>query len=885
MNIKKKWRIKFADPILTYILKNELKISLVLAKLLVNRGIVTAREAKGFLEAGPDEMHNPFLMADMDRAVARLKLALDKQQKILIYGDYDADGITASALLVKAIGRLGGLVNYYIPDRIEEGYGLHLGALTKAGEQGCELVVTVDCGISALETVRLNRLNNGPDIIITDHHEPLEVLPEAISVLNPKRKDCNYPFKTLAGVGVALKLVQALYSVSDQEDSDGWKDFFDLACLGTVADIVPLNGENRIIVKYGLEAIANTDRVGICELMRVSGVKPEQLDTRKLGFALVPRINAAGRVGDPSQAVRLLLTEDGNEAVELALLLHRNNQERQRIESLVLADAMGILDAEPGLSEGQAIVLASEKWHSGVVGIVSSRLVDRYFKPVLLIALEENEGKGSGRSIPGIHLYQAISHCGEYLSRFGGHAQAVGFSISPDKIESFRNALNNYLIETTDSAAFIPGINFDAEVSLDEVDDLLVQEISKLEPFGHCNPDPVLACSNISVLSCREIGKNGGHLKMVIGEKGLTMDGVGFKMADCLDEISSASLVDLAFIPSINQWQGRSSIQLEIKLIRESSEGFEIWSEECESIDYADSIPSFDRAEESLRVLGPLAFEPEWLIPVLHQYGKHSGFIYPGGHLEHYTDQALNLTKEKTSCTESISSMNIPNKRSIIEALLSGNEGGTIVLVSSSARAVETAIYLNHSGISAAFLHSGLGCEDRSSVIEWFSVGKRVLVSTYNLSMDKEINPNKIILLDPPYNSNVLKWFNSKDRELLSIFGSKEIEDSLAVLEAAAPSRDVLGELYNIIRSQKSGAVTPELALELLYQRGLRQAGIHTLAYGLAVFSELKFFNWSLKGNEYFIEYNSIEGKRDLNDSQIFRSGQKIAKAMKSWWT
>ncbi len=879
-----KWRIIPTDPALIYIFKKELNISPILAKLLINRGISTVDEARLFLEGGLSEMHDPFLMTDMGKAVTRIRKALENREKILVYGDYDADGTTATALLVKVFTSLGAQVGYYIPDRLDEGYGLHWENISWAAGEGYSLVVTVDCGVCALDVIARNNLENGPDIIVTDHHEPLEQLPDAVAVLNPKRADCQYPFKELAGVGVALKLAQALF-IDCGKSKDSWHRYLDLACLGTVADIVPLHDENRIIVKYGLPILANTGSPGLKALMKVSGISPDRLETKEIGFALAPRINAAGRVGDASKSVKLLITEDEQEALELASLLHRNNQERQRIESLVLAEAMGMLDAEPDLAGRHVIVLASEAWHSGVVGIVASRLADRYYHPVILIAIEDGEGKGSGRSIPGFHLYEAVSHCRELLVEFGGHAQAVGLTIPADKVDLFRNALNSYVEKNISKDIFIPGINFDAEVSLTDINEMLVQEIGQLAPFGHCNPDPLLVCPEAKLLFCREIGKNGDHLKMLVRENGSTMDGIGFGMASCLDEVAAASEVDVAFSPSINEWQGRRSLQLMVKDIRPSGDGFKTEILQFPDYAYLTTVPGFNEAENSLAVLGPLAFFPEWAVAVLHGYSRCSGnFKYPGDYLKNYPVEVLNEEKQDNSRLHMLEKQEISYKWPYLKYLFNKYKGGGLVLVDSAAKAVETAAFLNRSGIPSGFIHTGSSQDTIKELKEWFLAGDAVLVATYMTWNQLGLFPNRVVLLDPPYNTGSLDILKGSEVECTGLYGNIELEVNMDILESLACGREMLGRLYNLFRNQANGIIVPEKMIELLHQVGLSRAGIHTLAYGLAVFADLGLISLNLQGNSYYIEYNAVKDKKDLNDSPVFCAARDISKVIEKWW-
>ena len=878
---RKVWRVRQGDLALQYIFRQELGISAVLAGLLVNRGIATVEEARSFLNGSLDQLQDPFDMADMDKAVSRIRHSLASGEKVLVYGDYDADGTTATALLVKVLKSLGGQVGYYVPRRMEEGYGLHLDALRRAGREGYRLVITVDCGISSVEEVASNKDEKGPDLIITDHHEPSGELPGAVAVINPKRADCPYRFKELAGVGVALKLAQALIGDAGQGSGD-WIQYLDLACLGTVADIVPLTGENRIIVRYGLSALAATDSPGLKALMQVAGVKPDSLGTREVGFALAPRLNAAGRIGDASLAVDLFLTDDPAQAAGLATLLNKGNQERQRIESLVLAEAMGMLDADPGIISGKVMVLASEGWHSGVVGIVASRLVERFSRPVLMIALEDGQGKGSGRSVPGLHLYDALNHCSDHLVRFGGHAQAVGFTITQDKVEGFRRAVNGYAGLFTEEGVFTPGIDLDAMVSLNEINEGFIREIQMMAPFGHCNPGPVLACRGVNLVSCRKIGKNGGHLKMMVRDKDTFMDGIAFKMASCAGEIAASSEVDVAFFPSFNEWNGRRSIQLEVKDIRPSVNDWEMCSPACQGTG-AEDINLLPGALESLKRMGPLAHMPEFIASALKKFTVVSpNFVFTGEYLKCFVYETVISGSRQVKAPRIIG----PGSRDRMGSLLAlaGCTEGSLVLVSSPVRAVETALLLNRSGVRAAFLHAGV--PDSGDVREAFVSGLvRSVVSTYECIGSLDIKPCTVILYDVPYSPEGLERAAGEGASVYGLFGEEDFSAGMEFLESMAPGRERLAHLYTYLsRLKETELVDPEQAAGFMRARGLTRAGIHTIAFGLSVFSDLGLLKHSLENGGYHVFPARVDSKRDINLSAVFRAGQDIKAAAGNWW-
>lgn len=873
MATSKKWCIRHADPAIQYILQHELGLSPVLAKILANRGLTTVEEARLFLEGSLDDMYNPCLMAGMDQAVYRIKKALDSCEGILIYGDYDADGITATSLLVKVLIRLGGKVGYYVPHRMEEGYGLHMEPLRKAGQDGFKLVVTVDCGISALEEVLRNKGEGGPDVVITDHHEPSGEIPSAVAVINPKRSDCPYPFKELAGVGVALKLAQAVYDHITPK-TDAWLEYMELACLGTVADIVPLTGENRIIVKYGLPALANTNSPGIKSLLGVSRIKPDVVNTKDVGFALAPRINAAGRLGDAGTAVDLLLTDDPLLAVELADNLDKGNRERQQIVRLVLAEAMGMLDAELSLSSGRVIVLASPGWHPGVLGIVASRLVGIYNKPVLMIALESGEGKGSGRSVPGFHLYNALSSCQGLLNRFGGHAQAAGFSISSEKVGMLSSELNKYA-EQFAGEEVVPTMELDAMVSLQDINDCLIEEIQLLAPFGQCNPEPLLACREVSLVSCREVGKHGGHLKMILRESGTVLDGIAFNGASSLKEIAASSEVDVAFFPSSSLWEGRRSLQLEVKDIRPAGSDLGTLS----AVEHLGALDSLHR-------MGPLAFLPEFVSAGLSRYKEASpNFMFPEQYMQLFAE-VNSVQKDQTVTLPRMIDQECLCRAAKLYSLAAG-KSGTLVLVNSPGQAVELTAFLNRNGLTAAFFHSGVLPGDFSVLAGDFNSGRiTVLVCTYRLLSETfRVAPDRTVLFDVPYSPLEFERALEAGVENHVIFREGDFKTGLEYMEAMAPGRDFLAEMYTyIFRKKEAGYIDPDEVSGYMRSRGLARSGWHTVAFGLAVFSDLDLASCSWEGRCYRLQITPANEKKDLYHSATFKAGQEIKSFTENWW-
>jgi single-stranded-DNA-specific exonuclease len=470
--------------------------------------------------------------------------------------------MTSVALVYSALKSLGASVRTYIPNRVEEGYGLNLAAIKRAHADGVSLIVTVDCGITSFKEID-HAGSFGIDVIVTDHHEVLESrVPNAYAVINPLRPGCVYPFKHLAGVGLAYKLVKALYDGT----SSFAEDYLDLVSLGTVADIAPLLGENRILTKHGLDELNRRGRVGLKALMEVAGLKDKDISSGHIGFALGPRINAMGRVGSPQKALDLLLHEDMDEALKLAKVLDTENRNRQKIEARILEEALSKVEREVNFKQHRVIVLASENWHPGVIGIVASRIADRFYRPAILVSLDGKLGKGSGRSIDGFHLFDYLLRCKDCLVGFGGHEAACGVTIEKDMISRFRDMINNEAAGETEESVFSPKLDIEMDIPLRELSEPVITEIEALSPFGTDNPRPVLSSRNLKVKDGpRRIGKNG--FKVWVTDGRTTCEAVSFGRNN-IDSPGAGSAVDLAYIPSVNDWQGVKSIQLELVDVR-----------------------------------------------------------------------------------------------------------------------------------------------------------------------------------------------------------------------------------------------------------------------------------------------------------------------------
>lgn len=536
-------------------------LSPLCAAMLSARGLDGPEKAAQFLSCGPEHFHDPFLLKDMDKAVARIRRAIETHELVCVYGDYDVDGITSTCLLTEALVWLGGEVASYIPDRTEEGYGLNSGAVTRLAEQGVKLIVTVDCGITAAPEVEFAR-SLGVDVVVTDHHHCKDKLPAAVAVVDPRRPDCTYPFPELAGVGVALKTAQALFPAEDRERV--FLRFGELAAIGTVADVMRLTDENRSFVRIGLDLLARTQRPGLRALLREAGLEPGSAPTAvTIGYGLAPRINAAGRMEQAMVALELLLTRDEERGEALAQTLCRLNRERQAIELEIYEQCIAQLEEQPQLA-ASAIVLAGEGWHQGVVGIVASRLAEKYACPTFMICLEHGQGKGSCRSFGGFNLFAALESCAPLLEGYGGHEMAAGFTILEENIPAFQEKIRSLVSLRTGGEPMEAAIDVDAEIDhCGMLSTPQVESLSELEPFGTGNPKPVFLLRGASIVSCCDVG-GGRHLKMKLRRDGVVLDAIFFSANSAACGVTAGDRLDVVFTPQINEFRGNRTVQLQI---------------------------------------------------------------------------------------------------------------------------------------------------------------------------------------------------------------------------------------------------------------------------------------------------------------------------------
>jgi single-stranded-DNA-specific exonuclease len=564
----KNWVVKERDLSVVARVATDRKIPLTIATILVNRGIIESDDTSRFLSSNLTDLHDPFLLLGMEKAVSRLATAVHNDETICVYGDYDVDGITAVALLMEFFRNIGANSFYHIPLRLEEGYGMSPEGINSIAARGARVIISVDCGITSVAEAEQCR-SLGIDLIITDHHMPGESIPEACSVINPLQPGCPYPFKYLAGVGVAFNLMIGLRSrlregaFFSSSSGPNLREYLDLVALGTIADIVPLQDVNRVFVKYGLREMTSSRRIGLQALKGVAGIKGE-VGCGDVGFRLAPRLNAAGRLEDAALGVELLLSRDSAKAKAMAEELDAGNTERQALEQTILEDAIAMVKGNRNLGKRKSIVLASESWHPGVIGIVASRIVDIYHRPTILIAFNEGNGRGSGRSIPAFHLHDAIKSCSEHLLKFGGHKYAAGLSIDESTLEAFAESFDEVARGLLSPDDLIPELSVDMVLFPRQIDVELAEDVAALAPFGMGNPEPVFVLERVRVASKRVL--KGRHLKLRLDAEGEGLDAIGFNMA----ERSIPEVIDVAFSLQVNEWNGRRSVQMRLRDFRET---------------------------------------------------------------------------------------------------------------------------------------------------------------------------------------------------------------------------------------------------------------------------------------------------------------------------
>ncbi|MFB5662192.1 single-stranded-DNA-specific exonuclease RecJ [Alteribacillus sp. HJP-4] len=556
---KTRWNVAHVDETASSHMQQELKISTLTAKMLCSRGITSIEAAKDFLSADTANAHDPFLMDGMSEAVDRIRRAIDRNEKILIFGDYDADGVSSTTIMIMLLQELKADFGWYIPNRFTEGYGPNIPAFRKAKEEGAGLIITVDTGIAAVEPINTAK-ELGMDVIVTDHHEPPPQLPDAYCIINPKKPGCMYPFKELAGAGVAFKLAQALLGSFPEH-------ILDIFTIGTISDLVPLLDENRALVKEGLKKLSSSDKPGIKALKKICSIDGETIEEEHVGFAMGPRINAAGRMEAADPAVHLLNSTSMDEADEWADMINNLNKERQKVVNEMTKEAVEVVETHYPPESNNFLIIGKEGWNPGVIGIVASRLVERFYRPVIVLSIDEDAGtaKGSARSIEGFDMFQELSKNRELLPHFGGHPMAAGLTMSTEHVDELRKKMSDQAGAVLSADDFIPSTKIDFAVTLQEINLQSVEELNKLAPYGIGNPKPAFAIKGINIASFKKIGSEKNHLKLGFESEGKNLDCVGFHLGHLADQLTEKSTAEAVGELSINEWNGFRKPQLFLK--------------------------------------------------------------------------------------------------------------------------------------------------------------------------------------------------------------------------------------------------------------------------------------------------------------------------------
>jgi len=560
------WKIKTPDTSLVFRLTEEFKTSEIIGRVLANRDIESLESSRSFFDPKLSQLHDPFLMKNMNIAARMVTEKVKSGGRIFIFGDYDVDGTTGSSALFLFLNSLECDAKVYIPDRMKEGYGLSREGIDVAKDWGADLLISCDCGINATDEVAYANDQN-LEVIITDHHMPDENLPEAKAILNPKQPGCSYPFKGLCGGAVVFKLIQAVSKLLELDD-DLVHQYIDLITLGTAADIVPLTDENRIIVKHGLKSLSKTKRPGLRALLEVSGLGEKELTVGRLLFWAAPRINAAGRLGDANRAVQLMTTENLPESLKLARELDEENRQRQDLQQSMVDEAIMKVNAEIDLEKEKAIVLWDDNWHEGVIGIVASKIKETYHRPAVIISLSNGTGKGSARSVKGFDLYENLTECRELLDGYGGHPMAAGLTLDRENLEDFRTRFSNLAYETLADDDLVNSLDIEGEMDLNLIDSRFMDFLEKLAPFGPGNMTPKFITKHVIPVGNPRLVGNGDHLKFRAKKGETSYDAIGFNMGNHYEKLITGKPIDIAYVVEKNEWQGRTSIQLNIMDIK-----------------------------------------------------------------------------------------------------------------------------------------------------------------------------------------------------------------------------------------------------------------------------------------------------------------------------
>ncbi|KAB3537276.1 single-stranded-DNA-specific exonuclease RecJ [Alkaliphilus pronyensis] len=828
MKVKRIWTFKRPDKNIVNNLMKELNISKTTAKLLFNRGVYEVEEARRFLEASLSDLYNPFLLKDMEKVVYRINEAIKNKESIWIYGDYDVDGVSSTALLIRYFNSINYTVNYYIPDRMEEGYGVNSEAIKEIVDKGGKLIITVDCGITSVNEVAYGN-GLGIDIVITDHHQCQEELPPAYGIINPKQEDCTYPFKQLCGCGIALKLIQAMMPKEDFIKNASF--YLDIVALATVADIVPLIDENRIIVKNGIKAMENSANAGIKALVEVCGLTGKKITGGHIGFMLAPRINAAGRIGNAKIGVDLLTSSNYDEALELAKFLDSENRERQNIEMEIFKQAEKQLFEDNQLHNRKFLVLYQEGWHQGVIGIVASRIVEKYYRPTIVLSVEDGVAKGSARSISGYNIFEALSSHKDMFIKFGGHEQAAGLSMEQAMLEEFKERINKQASETLTEEDFIREISFDEHLIYNEINEELMTQLQLLEPHGMGNPGPKFLYRNLEVFSIKGVGTEGKHLKAELSTADGKLNGIGFSLSYFTESIYPGDIVDVIFVPEYNSFNGHTNLQLNIKDIKlVEGKKSPLYEEYFKSLDF--TYPMMDKIDFNLMSTHIITEDKKDEAIIDHIYSGSSVVIL----------------------------VNTINKAHRIISLVDVREKN---------RKMAFSIYFQNSTQTPT--------EEEVHIIINPNIDK-ISFRSYN----------KIILYDQFFLPDQLKnLFSAIDSKNLVIFYEKGDEKyNIDILNRSTPDREKLIAFYNYFKGfETKTTLTHKEVIEGINKQGKIDANYILLKNALKIFKEAGIVEYSFNNDEVEISFNKPKEKFCLEDLQTYRNLQNSLNSINTYYT
>ncbi|MFY9295176.1 MAG: single-stranded-DNA-specific exonuclease RecJ [Caldicoprobacterales bacterium] len=797
--------------------KNALDISRVTSRILLNRGISDIKSAQIFLNPSMNNLFDPFRLKDMDKAVERIERAISTKEPITIYGDYDVDGMTSCALLYNFFQSKNCPVDVYIPNRQDEGYGINREAIEHIHKSGTQLIISVDCGITAVAEVELAK-ELGIDMIITDHHQCGSSLPEAIAVINPSRDPDLHREHPLAGVGVAGKLVQAIGGMKYLEE------YLDLIALGTVADVVPLIGDNRILVAKGLDKIIQSPCPGIKALIEVSGYKDKKINTGNIAYGLAPRLNATGRIDNPLRGFELLTSKTLTQAMPLAKLLDQHNKHRQAIEMDTIREAEEMIEERVDLSSDRIIVLSKEGWNPGVIGIAASKITEQYYRPCILIAVEDGVGVGSARSIRDFSIYDALDSCSHLLEKFGGHEQAAGFKLAESNIDSLRQHLLDYCDKAIDDTMLIPKYSYDIDLKSDDITYDLVKELEALEPFGIGNPSPYFLLSNVRLETNRQVGKDGRHLMMSIELGHRLWDGIAFDMGQRSETLSAANRVSMVTGIEKNEWKGISKIQFNVKQIALSLSNSHDWDRFL-SYFYLKKFDAFFR-----------------------------DFMYN----KHYNSKINSL---KPSSLKPVDIDDIMNK-------IDTTGIGSLILVNSLANSQRIAQYILKYGIAQKVAVS-YGQPDK-----WNGIGTNAIILSPSYSTIAFADYKNIYIFEDEISFcqiDLGKIENSKIHKITNIDLQLDIKSRID--EDFFVQRVDFETIYKWLRSLNNGSRVWQGWIELLedYQKHIgKNINGFKVRLMLKVFEELDFIRVESANRLVRIHYNIRPKRRDLQESPLY---------------